>query len=234
MLRHSTDESTARFRVHCMRFRSSLLTCYIAGLLVFQMPFLRAMAATAESSTPEIGVAVRDITPELPIWLAGYAGRKRPADKVDHPLLVQALALKNSTGERFVFVALDNCEVSHPFMQPVLQQFAEKYQLGPGGVAVVSSHTHSTPVLEQTLTDMVQPTPEERERIARYSQSLRSKLVEAVGAALSDCQPAVLAQGLGRATFAVNRRLLEGDRVRLSDSPDGTVAGAGPLPRVRR
>ena len=233
MLRHSTDESTARFRVHCMRFRSSLLTCYIAGLAVFQTPFLRAIAATLTDSTPEVGLAVRDITPELPIRLAGYAGRKRPADKVDHPLLVQALALKNSTGERFVFVALDNCEVSHPFMQPVLQQFAEKYQLGPGGVAVVSSHTHSAPVLEQTLTDMIQPTPEERERIARYSQSLRSKLVEVVGAALSDCQPAVLEQGLGRATFAVNRRLFEGDRVRLSDNPDGPVDWDVPVLRVK-
>src|SRR5574341_1622793 len=67
----------------------------------------------------EVGIAVRDITPEVPIRLAGYAGRNRPADKVDHPLVVQALALKNPTGERFVFVALDNCEVSGAFMQPV-------------------------------------------------------------------------------------------------------------------
>ena len=107
---------------------------------------------------------MRDITPELPIRLAGYAGRKRPADKVDHPLLVQALALKNPSGERFVFVALDNCEVSHAFMQPVLQQLADQFQLGRGAVAVVSSHTHSAPVLEQTLTDMAQPPPADRER----------------------------------------------------------------------
>lgn len=181
----------------------------------------------------DIGLAVRDITPELPIRLAGYAGRKRPADKVDHPLLVQALALKNSTGERFVFVALDNCEVSRGFMQPVLQQYAEKFQLGPGAVAVVSSHTHSAPVLEETLTDMVQPTPEERERIAQYSRTLKSKLVEVVGAALADCQPAVLEQGLGRATFAVNRRLYDGHHVRLNDNPDGPVDWDVPVLRIK-
>ena len=64
---------------------------------------LTTLGFAAENSTPQIGVAARDITPELPIRLAGYAWRKRPADKVDHPLLVQALALKNPSGERFVF-----------------------------------------------------------------------------------------------------------------------------------
>ena len=216
-----------------MRFDFALHAWCFAGLLVFQTSLLPTLATTEADQTPEVGVAVRDITPELPIRLAGYAGRKQAAGKVDPPLLVQALALRNSTGERFVFVALDNCEVSQPFMQPVLQQFAEKFQLGPGTVAVVSSHTHSAPVLEQTLTDMVQPTPEERERIANYSQSLRSKLVEVVGAALSDCQPAVLEQGLGRATFAINRRLFEGDHVRLGDNPDGPVDWDVPVLRVK-
>ena len=61
-----------------------------------------------------------------------------------------------------MFVALDNCEVSHAFMQPVLQQLADRFQLGRGAVAVVSSHTHSAPVLEETLTDMAQPAPAEQ------------------------------------------------------------------------
>src|SRR5512140_3118158 len=132
--------------------------------------FLGAAGGTAAGPTPEVGIAVRDITPELPIRLAGYAGRKRAADKLDHPLLVQALALKNLTGERFVFVALDNCEVSHAFMQPVLRQYADQFKLGRGEVAVVSSPTHSAPVLEQTLADMAQPPPDDRERIEKYSR----------------------------------------------------------------
>lgn len=195
--------------------------------------FLPVFHIAAMDPNPDIGLAVRDITPGLPIRLAGYAGRKRPADKVDHPLLVQALALRNASGERFVLVALDNCLVSRAFMQPVLQQLAEKFQLGRGTVAVVSSHTHSAPVLEESLTDMVQPTVEERERIAQYSRSLRSNLVEVVGAALADCQPAILEQGLGRASFAVNRRLYDGQYVRLNDNPDGPVDWDVPVLRVK-
>jgi neutral ceramidase len=187
----------------------------------------------AEHATPEIGVAVRDVTPEVPIRIAGYAGRKRPADRVDHPLLVQALAMKNHTGERFVLVALDNCEVSRAFMQPVLQRLTDEFQLERGSVSVVSSHTHSAPVLEQTLTDMAQPSTEEREQIAAYSGMLRAKIVEVVGAALADCQPATLERGVGRATFAMNRRVYRGDQVVFGDNPDGPVDWDVPVLRIR-
>jgi hypothetical protein len=193
---------------------------------------LVAIAANAQSVSLEIGLAVRDVTPKLPIRLAGYAGRTRPADKVDHPLLVQALAFKNPDNTRFVLVALDNCEVSRAFMQPVLEQCQERFQLRPGAVAVVSSHTHSAPVLEHTLTNMFQASPEELPGIAEYSQLLRAALVDAVGAALADCQPARLEHGVGRATFAMNRRVYQGDRVVFGDNPDGPVDWDVPVLRV--
>jgi neutral/alkaline ceramidase-like enzyme len=207
--------------------------CWCTGLILSIGPLVAAPAIAAVNASPEIGIAVRDISPELPIRLAGYAARKRAADKLDTPLLVQALALKNSSGERFVFVALDNCEVSHAFMQPVLQQLADKLQLGRGEVAVVSSHTHSAPVLEETLTDMAQPPPVDRERIEKYSRSLQAKLVEVVGAALMDCQPARLEQGMGRATFAMNRRVYQGDNVVFGDNPDGPVDWDVPVLRIK-
>ena len=206
---------------------------FLAAVLLCLATFAPAPGIAAENATPEVGIAVRDITPELPIRLAGYASRKRPADKLDHPLLVQALALKNRSGERFVFVALDNCEVSHAFMQPVLQQLADRFQLGRGAVAVVSSHTHSAPVLENTLTGMGQPSPAELEQIAKYSRLLQDKLVEVVGAALADCQPATMEHGMGRAAFAMNRRLYQGDKVVFGDNPDGPVDWDVPVLRVK-
>jgi neutral ceramidase len=191
------------------------------------------LPAAAADPNPQIGIAVRDITPELPIRLAGYAARKRPADKLDGRLTVEALALKNISGERFVLVALDNCEVSHAFMQPVLQQLADKLHLARGEVAVVSSHTHSAPVLDQVLTDMSQPTPEDSQRIAQYSRSLQSNLIEVVEAALADCQPATLDEGTGRATFAMNRRIYQGDNVVFGDNPDGPVDWHVPVLRIK-
>ncbi len=192
-----------------------------------------AWACAEPSPTPQVGLAVRDITPEKPIRLAGYASRNKPSEKADQPIKVQAVALKNASGERFVFVALDNCGVAHAFMQPVLQKCAEEFQLGRGAVAVVCSHTHSAPVLERTLTAMYLLTPEEHERVVEYSRSLQTKMVEVVGAALADCQPAVLEQGLGRATFAMNRRVYRGDKVGMDENPDGPVDWDVPVLRVK-
>ena len=53
--------------------------CFCTWLVLLIWPSLPTPGTAAESSTPEVGIAVRDISPELPIRLAGYAGRKRPA-----------------------------------------------------------------------------------------------------------------------------------------------------------
>ena len=104
-----------------MKTRCSFVRPQSVWLFLLFLGSVATRAIASETLMPEIGLAVRNITPELPIRLAGYAARKRPADKVDHPLLVQALTLRNPSGERCVFVALDNCEVSRAFMQPVLE-----------------------------------------------------------------------------------------------------------------
>jgi hypothetical protein len=202
-------------------------------LLVFSLDGALGAENVVPGTNPEAGVAVRDVTPELPIRLAGYEGRKRPADKLDQPLVAQALALRNSDGTRFVFVALDNCEVSHAFMQPVLEKMASQFQLGRGEVAVVSSHTHSAPVLAATLVGMPEPSAEEREKIEAYSRLLQDRLVEVVGAALADLKPASFEYGQGRATFAMNRRVYQGDKVAFGDNPDGPVDFDVPVFRVK-
>lgn len=208
---------------------------FVCGLAVLTCGWIGAplTASASENSGLLVGVAVRDISPELPIRLAGYAGRKRGADKLDNALVVQALAFKNPTGERFVLVSLDNCEVSRAFMNPVVTELEQKHRLKRGEVAVVSSHTHSAPVLEDTLADMSQPSVEERAAIRKYSQLLRARLVEVVGAALEDCRPALLEQGKGRAGIAMNRRVYRGDSVVFGDNPEGPVDWDVPVLRIR-
>ena len=203
------------------------------ALLALGLGVTMAWCRGAQPTTVQVGLAVRDITPDVPIRLAGYAGRERPADKLEHPLLVQAMAMTNPGGGSFVFVALDNCEVSPAFMDPVVRDLARRYQVAPGAVAVVSSHTHSAPVLDETLIDMARPSSEERQCIERYSRRLRDKLVEVVGAALADAQPAELDYGMGRATFAMNRRVYQGDGVGFGDNPDGPVDWDVPVLRVK-
>jgi hypothetical protein len=190
-------------------------------------------AAPGSSTDPEAGLAVRDITPDYPIRLAGYASRNRPAGKTDGRLLVQALALKNPSGERFVLVSLDNCEVSRAFMAPVLQELQTSHKLLPGEVAIVSSHTHSAPVLADTLVCMGQPPAADQEAINKYSAFLRKELVAVVAAALADCRDARFEYGCGQAKFAMNRRVYRGGKVVFGDNPDGPVDWDVPVLRIK-
>ncbi len=201
------------------------LSVFLAGAIL--------PAPGAETPALEIGLASRDITPELPIRLAGYAARKRPADKVDLPLRVRAMALRNGPGERFVFVALDNCEVSHAFMAPVLKELTDTLHLERGTVAVISSHTHSAPVLAGTLEGMPAAPDSDQGAIEKYSRLLQSRLVEVVGAALADLKPALIEWGMGRATFAMNRRVYHGDRMDFGENPDAPADWEVPVLRIK-
>jgi hypothetical protein len=203
------------------------------GLLVALVAGLPLPLRGAEAPPLGVGIAVRDITPQPPIWLAGYASRNKPAEKIDHPLLAQAVAFRNATGERFVLAAFDNCEVSPAFNEPVLQAFQDKYGLKPGEVLLAASHTHAAPVLEKALEGMYPLKDADKQRVRQYSQLLRDKLVEVVGAALADVQPATLEHGVGRATFAMNRRVYKEDQMAFGENPDAPVDWDVPVLRIR-
>jgi neutral ceramidase len=179
-----------------------------------------------------VGVAVRDITPQDPIWLAGYAARTHPATNRDTPLLVQALALQNPAGERFVFVALDNCEVSGDFIAPGLRALEQRHSLARGAVMIVCSHTHSGPVLEGSLLGMYPLSDADREQVVAYGRTLKERTAEAVGAALAETQPAVLEHASGHAAFATNRRVQGEKAWAFGENPQGPVDREVPVLKI--
>src|SRR5207244_322966 len=84
------------------------------------------------------------------------------------------------------------------FIAPTVEELRARHGLKPGALVVVSSHTHSAPVLENTLTSMYNLSPADEEQIHNYSAFLKSNLAEVVAAALADLKPARLEQGRGR------------------------------------
>ena len=56
-------------------------------------------ASRAAERTWKAGIAKAVITPEKPVWLAGY-GTKRPPDGKLHDLWMKALALEDDAGRR--------------------------------------------------------------------------------------------------------------------------------------
>jgi hypothetical protein len=152
------------------------------------------------------GVARVNITPELPIWLSGYAARNKAAqDKLDD-LWAKALVLEDAEGGRAVLVTMDLIGIDRELSRDVCRRIEERYSLPRAAIALCASHTHSGPVVGTNLAPMYSLDEREATRVKAYTGMLGDKLVDVVGEALENLAPVRLSFGLGKATFAVNRR----------------------------
>ncbi|MFO0870873.1 MAG: neutral/alkaline non-lysosomal ceramidase N-terminal domain-containing protein [Pirellulales bacterium] len=166
----------------------------------------RGQAAPAATAFPwQAGVARAIITPEQPVWLAGYGSKRSPDGKL-HDLWMKALALADPAGQRVVLITSDFQGVPKGMSDQVFARLRERYQLERSQVLFTFSHNHCGPRLGDDLIDYYPVEAAQEELVAQYTSQMVERTVKLVGDALQRLAPAALHQGQGRATFAVNRR----------------------------
>jgi hypothetical protein len=134
-----------------------------------------------------------------------------------------------------VVVTLDLVGIDRRMLRAVQRRVLERYQLGPESLRLACSHTHSGPVVGSNLAPMYDLPAEQLERVREYEGWLEDRIVETVGGAQRRLAPALLSYGLGRATFAVNRRNnpeREVPRLRSEGKLQGPVDHDVPVLRV--
>ena len=178
------------------------------------------------------GVARRKITPEVPIWMSGFAARKVPADGVLHDLWAKALALEDSKGGRAVIVTTDLIGLPRSISDEAAARLQKDFGLERSRMVFNSSHTHSGPVLRANLNLMYDLKPDQWQRIADYSRRLTDDLVSVAAAALGKLEPARMSFGQGAAGFAVNRRQMFENGYRIGVNPNGPTDHSVPVVRV--
>jgi hypothetical protein len=193
---------------------SLLLLCPFA--LVAQTPDWKAAAAKAV------------ITPQEPMYLAGFAGREVPAESTAMELFAKTLAIEDTKGTRFVMVTLDLVEVTHQLREVVAKEVKAKFGLPEKSLLMNCSHTHCGPELKYTELEFMGLTdPLRKERCLRYNAFLTDKIVGIIGEALKSLEPATISHGHARCGFAMNRRLKSdkptGDPYLNSPNPEGVV-----------
>ena len=176
------------------------------GVLVAITVLLAGDVAPGGEGTWKAGAAKTVITPEEPLWMAGYGGRTEPADGTLHDLWVKALALEDAQGNRAVVVATDTLGIPKGIYDNVCAELSKRCGLDRARIMLNSSHTHCGPVLRGALLDIYPLDDEQRSRIEAYSSRLEAKIVSTVERALGAMKPASLLRGSGVARFAVNRR----------------------------
>lgn len=203
---------------------------------VVSILLLLAAAARLPAADPpadwKAGVATAVITPAEPMWMAGYASRKKPAEGTAQDLYAKALALEDAGGTRVVVVTLDLVSVPGSLRDRLATAAREKYRLPAAGLLVNCSHTHCGPELRAGDVPRPGETPDRAKQAAAYARKLGGQLLDLIGAALGDLAPARLTYVRARCGFAMNRRLPAADGWANSPNPDGPVDHDVPVLRV--
>jgi hypothetical protein len=203
--------------------------------LVLAMFFLAAAqgfaADEAGTTTWKAGVAAADITPEYSMWMAGYAARTKPAEGKLQSLYAKALALEDPAGNKLVLITTDLVGMRASFTNAIAEELRQKHGLGRDRLMFTSSHTHCGPLLGESLESSVYypVTAEQAEKVRRYSKKLRGQIIDVVDRAIADLKTARLRSGMGKATFAVNRREPTAKGIINGNNPKGPVDHSVPV-----
>ncbi|MEQ1840607.1 MAG: hypothetical protein ABL994_09365, partial [Verrucomicrobiales bacterium] len=167
----------------------------------------------------EAGLARVDITPVESVPLAGYGGKTRMSERVDHPLWIKALALRDERGAVSVIVTADLVGLSDKMIARIAGSAAEKHQIARERLILNTSHNHSCPVTEDVLWLYYEFTAEEAAAKDRYTEKVYRDYESVIAAAIADLTPAELAFEQGLAGVAVNRRRSRGPESRALPGP---------------
>lgn len=160
--------------------------------------FLTAGVLFAQENPLRAGVSRVEITPSLPVMLAGYGSRKDLSRGVHDPLSARAVAFRRG-GNSLVLVSIDNLGFYNGTAEPLRQSVLDACRLRPSELFLCAVHTHSAPTL--TLN------PETgHPNNVDYTKWLQGKLAEVTRAALDHLAPAQLGVGSGSSPVGANRR----------------------------
>ena len=165
------------------------------------LPF--SVAPALQAQPLRAGAASIDITPSVPVMLAGYESRKELSKGVHDPLSARALAFERG-GRHLVVVSLDNLGFYNQTAEPLRQAILDACQLQASELFLAAIHTHSAPTL---ILDEVKG----HSNNVAYTKTLRGQLVKVVRQALDRAAPVSLQAGSGSSPIGANRRQLTED-----------------------
>lgn len=188
-----------------MRFQSIVGTGL--GVLTMLLACLSSVSSAQPSSGGWMaGVGRADITPKGPLWLAGYGSRDHASEGTLQPIWVKSLALKDEEGKTVVLVTSDILGFPKGMSDAIRDRLQKELGLAREQIILNSSHTHSGPVLRDSLYPIYPLNEQEIARIEEYSKGFEEHVFGAVRDALKSLAPAKLSAGNGICRFAVNRR----------------------------
>jgi len=189
-----------------MKRRDTLNWLLIVFLLLNINPHARAGTDNENRYIWKAGIARIIITPQTPIWMAGYSSRTTPSEGTLHDLWAKALLLEDGAGNRSLLITMDILGVSKDFSDEVRSWIHREYGLDHSQIILSSSHTHSGPVISRALKYIYPMNDQDWNIVDSYTEELKKNLFELVHQAVKNLKPARVYTQNGITRFQVNRR----------------------------
>ncbi|MEX2591513.1 MAG: neutral/alkaline non-lysosomal ceramidase N-terminal domain-containing protein [Anditalea sp.] len=195
------------------------LYCLFYSFLIFGLGFQPALSLAQNFKA---AVVKKNITPQTPQMLLGYGARKSTGinDSIYHRIVVL------DDGEtKFFLVSSDICVVSPSEYDRVAAILNTQYGIPKMNFWWSLTHTHSAPeVGPPGLPEVFMGERYTHNYDTSYTNYVVDKIVEGIGEALSQLQPAKLGVGWGYSQANINRRARDIDnKAFLGMHPDGPV-----------
>jgi hypothetical protein len=204
-----------------------MMKLHLLALLIFSTLASAKDAAVAPAEPKphawKAGAAGIKITPEKPMWMAGYASRTAPSDGVLQDLFAKALALEDETGKRLVIVTMDLIGIPGDLRLAIEDGAAKQYKLPAECIVLNASHTHCGPEFRIGSWKYLEGMEHKVADATEYGEKLRANLMQIIGEALQKLAPAQVNYNHARCGFAMNRRLPHLGNFSNSPYPDGPV-----------
>lgn len=162
-----------------------------------------------------IGAATADITPSLPVALAGQF-HLRIAKTIETPLSANIIALESHDGSRSLDAAIMvSCDVVGIPAKTLAMLLSEVEKQLPGfdvnKIFLNAVHTHTAPVIENDPTFSYQIPKDGVLQPEEYEAFFVRRIAEAITKAWKDRNPGSVSWGMSHAAIAYNRRVVYAD-----------------------
>jgi len=192
------------------------------------------LSTLAQETGWKAGFAKVKITPSEPVFMAGYASRNKPFEKVDADLFAKAVALTDSNNHQAVLITTDLIGFSASVIDPICKKIIAETGLKRADILINSSHIHTGPSLTLDPASTEKRSAEQSAKQVSYTKKLQQQIVQLAIDALSAKPQAVeLSRGVGVVNFVMNRREFTEERgVILGVNPRGPVDRSVPVLKI--
>lgn len=182
----------------------------------------------------KFAVAKQTMTPDKPVFLAGFGARTHKSEGVLDGLYVKTVLL--SANRNLLIVAFDALGADRGFVQGIKEALRERFGFAEAEVLLQFSHTHASLHLTgekpewrrgnyslgqddwPTDSSMIDYTED-----VAYYRDLREKIVEMTEQCFAELRPGRLELATGRSAAAVSRRLMTSSGLQFAPAPEAEI-----------